>query len=298
MADADSNQEAPPNTSAEARPANAGPQPNNARHRKAPSASTTADPHVVAAAAASIDELLAKEAIANLKRMRATAHMEPVKSKPRVPIPPARLVVRPAMSQAWMKPFISLAAIVGISTTLCAGGLAYLFLQPVTISKTSDAELRNMRESLAQLRRNVAELSNEVATNRTALAEANKASSDRLARLTQNLDRAKRDQALPAGRNDRMADSQSVRLAQADPSSDVTGTIQPASRPTNARPVAIPGWRVRRAYEGVAVLDGHYGVIEVVLGQDVPDIGRIQDIKFEDGRWQVLTTMGAIHSAP
>ena len=56
------------------------------------------------------------------------------------------------------------------------------------------------------------------------------------------------------------------------------------------------GWRVRRAYEGIAVLEGHYGVIEVVLGQDVPQLGRIQDIRYENGRWQVLTTSGVINS--
>ena len=37
-------------------------------------------------------------------------------------------------------------------------------------------------------------------------------------------------------------------------------------------------------------------MIEVVLGQDVPQLGRIQDIKYDNGRWQVLTTNGVINS--
>ena len=126
---------------------------------------TSAGAHL--AAAATIDELLAKEALANLKRTRATTHAENVKSKARIPIPAATLVVKPPQSHAWITPFITLAAAVGISTVLCAGGLAYLYLRPTAAAATSDTELRNIRESVAQLRRTVATLSNDLAANRS-----------------------------------------------------------------------------------------------------------------------------------
>ena len=35
-------------------------------------------------------------------------------------------------------------------------------------------------------------------------------------------------------------------------------------------------------------------MIEVVLGQDVPNLGRIEEIKYENNRWQVLTSKGVI----
>ena len=35
-------------------------------------------------------------------------------------------------------------------------------------------------------------------------------------------------------------------------------------------------------------------MIEVVLGQDVPNLGRIEEIKYENNRWQVLTSKGII----
>ena len=98
------------------------------------------------AAAATIDELLAKEALASLKRSRATAHADTVKSKARILVPPATLVVKPPQTHAWMTPFITLAVMVGISTFLCTGGVAYLFLRPLAVTATSDAELRNIRE--------------------------------------------------------------------------------------------------------------------------------------------------------
>lgn len=247
-------------------------------------------------AAATIDELLAKEALANLKRTRATTHAENVKSKARVPIPAATLVVKPPQSHAWVTPFVTLAALFGITTVLCAGGLAYLYLRPSAAVATSDAELRNIRESVAQLRRTVATLSTELATNRAALDAANKATNDRFGRIVQSLDRVDRDQSVSATRIERMAEEKAhvVRPAPPAPTPEITGTVQRQPRPTTARRDVLAGWRVRRAFEGVAILEGQPGVIEVVLGQEVPNLGRIEEIKYENNHWQVLTSRGVI----
>ena len=167
------------------------------------------------AAAATIDELLAKEALANLKRSRATAHAETFKSKARVMVPPATLVVKPPLRQEWKAPFITLAVMVGISTFACTGGVAYLFLRPLAVTASSDAELRNVRESVGQLRRTVAALTSDLAANRTALETANKTVSDRFGRLGQNLERVERDQSVSATKLERMAEekAQVVRAA-------------------------------------------------------------------------------------
>jgi hypothetical protein len=248
------------------------------------------------AAAAAIDEILAKEALANLRRTRATARADAARSKPRIPIPPATIVVKPSQPQAWMTPFVTLAVMVAISTFLCAGGIAYLFVRPLAVATNSDAELRNIRETVAQLRRNVAALSNDVATNRSALDVSNKAASDRFGRFVQSLDRIERDQSTSATKIERMAE-QKAQVARAVPtasSSEITGTVQQQPQPTSARRQVIAGWYVRRAYEGVAILEGQPGVIEVVLGQEVPNLGRIEEIKHENGRSLVLTSKGVI----
>jgi hypothetical protein len=198
-----------------------------------------------------------------------------------------------------MTPFITLAVMVAISTFLCAGGIAYLFLQPIAAAATSDAELRNIRESVAQLRRTVAALSSDVATNRTALDAANKIVSDRFGHFVQNLERVEREQSLSAMKIERVAEekAQVARTVPTTSSPEITGTVQQQPRPTNARREVITGWRVRRAFEGVAILEGQPGVIEVVLGQDVPNLGRIEEIKYENSRWQVLTSKGVIPPA-
>jgi hypothetical protein len=283
-----------PTSSPEPPAADAAATRNNTSDARPAGKANSAGAHV--AAAATIDELLAKEALASLKRMRATTHAENVKSKARVPIPPATLVVKPPQSHAWITPFITLAAVVGISTVLCAGGLAYLYLRPAPVAATSDVELRNIRESVAQLRRAVATLSNDLAASRAALDAANKAVNDRFGRIVQSLDRVDRDQSVSATKIERLAEekAQAARPAPAAPATEITGTVQRQPRPAVARREVIAGWRVRRAFEGVAILEGQPGVIEVVLGQEVPNLGRIEEIKYENSHWQVLTSKGVI----
>ena len=294
MIEARTNETASPTLSAVSQPTGVDADNSNIAQARPTAKANAAGAHRIAAA--TMDELLAKEALANLKRSRATARAEPVKSKARTPVPAATLVVKPSQPHAWMTPFVTLAVVVAISTFLCAGGIAYLYLQPIAVAATSDAELRNIRESVAQLRRTVAALSSDVATNRAALDAANKVVSDRLGRLVQNLERVERDQSLSAIKIERMADEKAkvARTVPTTSSPEITGTVQQQPRPTNARREVIAGWRVRRAFEGVAILEGPPGVIEVVLGQDVPNLGRIEEIKDDNSRWQVVTSKGVI----
>jgi hypothetical protein len=249
-------------------------------------------------AAATVDELLAQEALATMKRTRTMARTEPVRPKVRTPIPPATLVVKRPQPRTWMAPFVTLAAIVAISSFISIGGVAYLVLRPIAISTASDAELRNLREAVAQLRRNVATLSSDIAANRSAFEAASRAASDRFGRLVQSVERVERDQSLSATKAERMAEAepQVGRTVAAVPFPEITGTIPQQPRSASARREIIQGWRVRRAYEDVAVLEGPAGVIEVALGQDVPNLGRIEEIKNENGGWQVLTSKGIVPS--
>jgi hypothetical protein len=250
-------------------------------------------------AAATVDELLAQEALATLKRTRTMTRGEPVRSKARAPIPAATLIVKKPQPRTWMAPFITLAVIVAISSLISIGGVVYLVLRPIAINATSDAELRNLRETMSQLRRTVATLSSDVAANRTAFDAANRTASDRFGRLVQSVERVERDQSLSATKVERMveAKAQVAGTMAAASSPDITGSIRPQPRPATARREIIQGWRVRRAYEGVAILEGQGGVIEVAQGQDVPNLGRIEEIKHENGSWQVLTSKGVVVSA-
>jgi ElaB/YqjD/DUF883 family membrane-anchored ribosome-binding protein len=187
--------------------------------------------------------------------------------------------------------------VVGLSTLVSAGAIAYLFLRPMTSSAVSDADIRSIRDSVTQLRRQVAEITSDVASSRAAAEAARTKAAEQASRAQ---DRAEREQAALAAKFARIADEKSQLVqATATPANapDITGTVQPqVQRPASTSREIIPGWHVRRAYDGAAVLEGKTGVIEVVPGQDVPALGRIQEIKNENNRWQVLTSRGVILS--
>src|SRR5712691_8364622 len=108
--------------------------------------------------AAASDEALAKEALEGLKRIRAKARLD------KMAIPkPAPAVVRPAVIVAkppaprppWVVPLATLAVAVGLVVCACIGVIAYLTIQPGQTSVATTAEIRSLRETVAQLRRQV-----------------------------------------------------------------------------------------------------------------------------------------------
>lgn len=252
-----------------------------------PSARTapTNRPHIAAAAA--IDEMLAHEARANIRRTREALRDEAPKARMRINVPPARIVAKPLQSPAWKAPFFSLAMVVGISTLTSAGGIAYLFMRPQMNRNVSETELRSLRESVTQLRRQVA----DVLSNATAIhaANASKPSIERVA--ARHVEREPPMQRTRATRNINEASTE----GQIAPVVEFTGSLQASVAPTaTAARNTIDGWYIRRVFDGAALLEGKPGIIEVSPGQDVPTLGRIQEIKNDDGRWQVITSKGIV----
>lgn len=242
-------------------------------------------PHVAAAAA--IDELLANEARASLRRARETFREDAPKVRPRITVPPARIVAKPLQSPAWRAPFFSLAIVVGLSTLISAGGIAYLFMRPQATRVVTDAELRSIRETISQLRRQVADLSSATTSNR--VANSTQPTIERVAVRTNNRD-------LPLQRTKVGRSSEeglpTEPIAQAP---EFTGSVQPSVGHTaNTQRSIIEGWHIRRAYDGAALLESTSSIIEVAPGQDVPALGRIQEIRSDNGRWQVITSKGIV----
>lgn len=266
-----------------------------------------------AANATATDEALAKEALEGLKRVRAKARLEKMAiSKPApAPVRPAMIVAKPPPPRpAWVVPLATLAVGVGLVVSACTGVIAYLATQPGQTSHAASAEIRMLRETVVQLRKQVAGVSENLDGLRTAVDLSSKATNDRFGRFAENLDRIERASSSSTAKLDRLAQS------QAQASAPVTASPQP-SAPLMASSAAIPeytgsasqperapsprktvkGWAVRQAYEGVAILQGPNGVVEAVLGQQVPGLGRIEEIGNENGRLVVLSSGGAVYSA-
>jgi hypothetical protein len=266
--------------------------------------------------AAASDEVLAKEALEGLKRIRAKARLD----KMAIPTPtPA--VVRPAVIVSkplpprppWVAPLATLAVALGLVVCACTGVIAYLTTtQPSQSNVAANAEIRNLRETVALLRKQLSGVSENLDGLRTAVDLSSKATNDRFGRFAENLDRIERVSSSSTVKLDKLAQAQAqaqatTTVASSSPppagpmmasvaAPEVTGSVSPPDRSLVPRK-PVKGWSVRQAYEGVAILQGPNGVIEAVLGQQVPGLGRIEEIRNENGRLVVDTSGGAVYSS-
>ncbi|SEN95970.1 hypothetical protein [Bradyrhizobium sp. OK095] len=259
--------------------------------------------------AASSDETLAKEALEGLKRIRAKARLD------KMAIPkPAPVVMKPAVIVAkpppprptWVAPLATLAVAAVLVVCACTGVIAYLTTtQPAQNSVAANTEIRNLRETVAQLRKQVSGVSENLDGLRTAVDQSSKATNDRFGRFGENLDRIERVSSSSTAKLDKLALAQVPAPAavqsqptQAAPmmaslaSPEITGSVPPS-----APRKVVKGWSVRQAYEGIAILQSPNGVIEAVLGQQVPGLGRIEEIRNENGRLVVESSGGVIYSS-
>jgi len=260
------------------------------------------------------DEALAKEALDGLKRIRAKARMDKmaIPKPPPVALRPAVIVAKPPPPRpTWVVPLAALAVGVGLVMSVCTGIITYFALQPAKTGVGSNAEIRNLRDTIVQLRRQVSGVSENLDGLRTAVDLSSKATSDRFGRFAENLDRIERVGSSSTAKLDRLAQTQAPvsatsqpqpsaqpmpAMASAGSGAEITGSVSPTERAPAPRKV-VKGWSVREAYEGVAILQGPDGVVEAVLGQQVSGLGRIEDIRNENGRLVVLSGAGAILSA-
>lgn len=261
---------------------------------------------------AASDEVAAKAALEGLKRIRAKARLD------KMAIPkPAPVVIKPAVIVAkpppprptWVAPLATLAVAAILVVCACTGVIAYLTTQPSQTNAAANAEIRNLRDTVAQLRKQLSGMSENLDGLRTAVDQSSKATSDRFGRFAENLDRIERVSSSSTAKLDRLAQvqvqPQTPAAAQPSPAMpmmasvaapETTGSVAPAERSSAPRKV-VKGWSVRQAYEGIAILQGPSGVVEAVLGQQVPNLGRIEEIRNENGRLVVETSGGVVYSA-
>lgn len=292
---------------AAARPA---PEARDTKSHHSPQAGKPA-PSVKPVSAAS-DEIAAKAALEGLKRIRAKARLDKMaipKPAPAV-IKPAVIVAKPPPPRpTWVAPLATLAVAAVLVVCACTGVIAYLTTQPSQTNVAANAEIRNLRDTVAQLRKQLSGVSENLDSLRTAVDQSSKATNDRFGRFAENLDRIERVSSSSTAKLDRLAQAQvqppTPVAAQPSPAMpmmassvapDTTGSVAPAERSSVPRKV-VKGWSVRQAYEGIAILQGPSGVVEAVLGQQVPNLGRIEEIRNENGRLVVETSGGVVYSA-
>ena len=152
-------------------------------------------------------------------------------------------------------------------------------------------EVKALKDTVAQLRATTNKLSDNFAALKTTVTAA----STQNGKISEALERIEKNQA------------EQRKTAAAAPTTEVTGSIAqqkqaaaPAAPvvlgtpPTTLKPPAVPGFVLRRVFDGFALIEGRDGMIEVEPGMIAPGLGRVEAIKREDGRWVVVTARGIV----
>jgi hypothetical protein len=173
-------------------------------------------------------------------------------------------------------------------------------------------EVRILRDSVAQLKGNVKALNENVAALRSTINLSTSAANSQFTKISEALDRVEKERAADRERaeRERVAERERTerergerRVTTLTPSPEPTGSVPPA--PAGAiepkgvtKTSVVEGWSLRKVYgSDAALVEGRYGVVEIIPGDLVPGLGRIQEIKRQDGRWVVVTSRGLVVSS-
>lgn len=139
----------------------------------------------------------------------------------------------------------------------------------------------------------------ELTTLKTSIEGSAKQSNAQVAKITDRLDRADKTQSDTAARVARTGDSLDRIDHRLNSAAEQTGAVPSATlAPGPGRPPGAPildGWVLRDLFNGGALIQSpRNGVLEVIPGDNVPGLGRIDAIRRQDGRWVVVTSRGLI----
>jgi hypothetical protein len=138
-------------------------------------------------------------------------------------------------------------------------------------------DIQVLKDTVAQLRASVKTLADNVTAMRTSFTASSSTVNGQLSKITEVLDRVDHRPAAPVA------------------APEVTASIAaPASAEPKPRPPVVEGWAIRKVYDGAALIEGRHGIVEVEPGMNLPGLGRIQEIRRQDGHWVVVTPKGLI----
>jgi hypothetical protein len=143
----------------------------------------------------------------------------------------------------------------------------------------------------------------EITNLKTSIEGSARQSNAQVAKITDRLDRADKTQSDTAAKVARTSESLDRIDHRLNGAAEATGAVPSASlAPGPGRPGVygtpiLDGWVLRDIFNGGALIQSpRNGVLEVIPGDNVPGLGRVDAIRRQDGRWVVVTSRGLIVS--
>ncbi len=199
---------------------------------------------------------------------------------------------------------VLLGAAVGSAAT---AGLLYLNTTPAA----APADPTTFTAALGRIDR-------ELASLRSSVEGSAKQANTQIAKIADRMDRVEKSQAetgTKLARTTESLDRLDRRLAAngASVAGDTTGSTPPGTLLSNgertaaladpkrpggsAQTAILEGWVLRDVFNGAAMIQTpRNGMLEVIPGDTLPGLGRIEGVRRQDGRWVVVTSRGLIVS--
>jgi hypothetical protein len=217
--------------------------------------------------------------------------------------------------------FTAMAAMLLLAVIAGAAGGAFATIRLSHLTETTAAAAPN----IATLEASVGRIDADITALKAGLERSSNAGLTQSSKTGERLERIEKAQAEAAARLAKLGDAVDKLRASASAattpvatatSKDVTGTVTapagaqalpvpqlrapPAVTTAGAAPAevgrlpTIDGWVLRDVSRGAALIEGRSGLYEVLAGDPVPGLGRVDAIRKQDGRWVVVTSRGLI----
>ena len=218
--------------------------------------------------------------------------------------------------------FAAIAAMLLLAVIAGAAGGASAIIGLSPRAKTTAAAAPDM----AALQASVGRIDTDIMALKARLERTTNESLTQFNKTSDRLERIEKAQAEPAAKLAKLGDAVDKLRATASAATtpvatvapnDVTGTVTtppgaqplPTSPPHATAAIAtagnapmsevgrlptIEGWVLRDVSHGSALIEGRIGLYDVIAGDFVPGLGRIEVIRRQDGRWVVVTPKGLI----
>jgi hypothetical protein len=150
----------------------------------------------------------------------------------------------------------------------------------------------------------------ELATLKASVDGSAKQASAQIAKIADRMDRAEKSQAETSAKLAKTAEAfDRLHRPTSNGASDTTGAVSgtagertaalsdPKRPGSSAQTAILDGWVLRDVYNGAAMIQTpRNGFVEVIPGDTLPGLGRIEGVRRQDGRWVVVTSRGLIVS--
>jgi hypothetical protein len=187
------------------------------------------------------------------------------------------------------------AGIGALAGSLTASGIGHEHVAQV-VPRISDS-----RDVMQALKSQRAELS----ALKASLDGENRSANTQFGKIADRLNTLEHAQADATATSARIAETVDRLDKKSAAAPEVTGSItaNPAAGPAVPKPAAaapvLHDWVVQQVHNGRAMVESRYGSFFLVAaGSPLPGLGRVQEIKRQNGEWVVVTERGLITSNP